>query len=122
MALKKLTFELARASRWNYFIPFLAKGARNKTYAFVSNIDILTIYGPILTIPFSVGPYSYYKYLKFDWGSFHHFFLSLPSPHCSNLAVNELPRPFFLDLIIGRPSIFAVRRHIASRNPTANPP
>ena len=67
MALKKLTFELARASGWNYFIPFLAKGARNKTYAFISNIDILTIYGPILTIPFSVGPYSYYTYLKFVW-------------------------------------------------------
>ena len=67
MALKKLTLELARASGLNYFIPFLAEGARNKTCAFVSNIDILTIYGLILTIPFSVGPYSYFKYLKFVW-------------------------------------------------------
>ena len=61
MALKKLTFELARTSGWNYCIPFLAKGARNKTCSFISNIDILTIYGPILTIPFSVGPYRYYQ-------------------------------------------------------------
>ena len=60
MALKKLTFELARASEWNYFIPFLAKGARNETCAFISNIDILTI-------PFSVGPYRYYKYHKLVW-------------------------------------------------------
>ena len=67
MALKKLTFELARDSGWNYFIPFLAKGARNKTCAFISNIDIFTIYGPILTNPFSVGLYSYYKCPKFVW-------------------------------------------------------
>ena len=65
MALKKLTFELARASGWNYCIPFLAKGARNKICSFNSNIDILTIYGPIMTIPFSVGPYNYHKYLWF---------------------------------------------------------
>ena len=57
-----------------------------------------------------------------DWGSFHRFFLSLPSPHCFNLTVNELPRPFFLDLIIGRPSILAVHHHIGSRNTFANPP
>ena len=40
------------------------------------------------------------------------------------LIVNELHRPFFLDLIIGHPINFAVHRHIAFafRNPFANPP
>ena len=67
MTLNKLTFELARAFGWNYFIHFLAKGAQNKTCAFISNIAIWTIYGPILKIPFSVGPNNYYKYLRFVW-------------------------------------------------------
>ena len=60
--------------------------------------------------------------LPTDWGSFRRFFLSLPSPHCFYLTVNELPRPFFLDIIIGRPSNFAVHRHIDFRNPFAYPP
>ena len=38
------------------------------------------------------------------------------------LIANELPRPFFHDLIIGRPINFAVHRHIAFCNPFANPP
>ena len=55
-------------------------------------------------------------------GFFHRFFLSPPSPHCFYLTVNELPRPFFLDLVIGRPANFAVHRHIAFCNLIANPP
>ena len=37
-------------------------------------------------------------------------------------TVNELPRPFFVDLIIGRPINFAVHRHTAFRNLFTNPP
>ena len=59
--------ELAIASGWNYVIPFLAKGARNETCACISNIDIFTIYGPILTILFLWVPMAITNISKFEW-------------------------------------------------------
>ena len=69
MALKSLSFELARATRRNYFIPFSGKGAWNKMHAFSSSVHSSTDFGLILIYPFSVTPYKYYKHHRFVWAT-----------------------------------------------------
>ena len=57
MTLKSLSFELARATGRNFFIPFSVNGARKKMHAFSSSVHSSTVFGLILIYPFSVTPY-----------------------------------------------------------------
>ena len=69
LVLKKLNYELSRATRNKCSLPFCVKGAQKKMHAITSKVNISTISGSILKIPFCVTPYKYYEPGLFLWGT-----------------------------------------------------